>query len=590
MTSSLSSTSLSFAGISSGVDTDALVSAIMAQDSQPLVNLQNQQTRNNQATTALNTLQTDMTNLSSSLLTLQSSSSGFAARTVNSSDTTNTYVSATASGTTTGDYDVQVSTVATAGRILPTLVTNPPQGAATTTLSVADPSGSPGSQIFTSGSSASFAVQGTNGVTKVVTLNSGNNSLNGLASAINASGAGVTATIVNTGAGTTPYQLVVTANATGQGTTKGVVTLADVTNNNGTTANNTIGIAAGVVDSLTAPTSVTSGGLQSAAATNAVFTVNGIQLTRQSNTVTDAVPGLTLNLQQGGETAPTTLTVAEDTSTITASMQDVISKYNTLINDYTTSTKATKDTNGNVVPAPLSNNAAAENMMAQVQSVMAGIPAGMPASAPYRSVGDLGITANSDGTLSLDTNTFDTALTSDPQAAGNVFDFTGTTTNGVVNFLQGSVATTAQNVAFNITSYNGNTGAWSGTLAADGGAAIAVNGTQGGGVTAANAGTSLGSLSGIELTVTGTGSGTLSLTTGVAQQAQNLISNLTSATGTIWNTLQALSSANTSLATQITTEQGTLNNIQSELQLQFANMEATVAQLKTASGALGSSS
>jgi len=577
---------LSFQGISSGVQTDALVSAIMAQDSLPLVRLQNQQAQNTSRSAALNTLQTDMTKLSTSLQTLQLSASGFDARTVSSSDTSSTYVSGTASGTTTGNYDLQVNTVATAGRILPTaLSSGKTADNGTTTLSVADASGSAGSQIFSGGTSASFAVRGTDGVAKVVTLTGANNSLNGLVSAINASGAGVTASIVNTGAGTTPYQMVLTANATGTGTTGGVVSLADVTNNDGATTNNNIGIAAGTVNSLTAPTTVT-GGLQSAAATDAVFTVNGIQLTRQTNKVTDAVPGLTLTLRQGGETSKTTLTVAEDTSTITASMQDVITKYNTLMNDYTSASKATKGTTGDVIPAALSNDSTARGMISQVQAIMTGIPAGMPSSAAYQSMGDLGITANSDGTLSMDTNAFSTALSNNPQAAKNVFDFTGTTSNGVVNFSQGSAATTARNVAFNITSFNGNTGAWSGTLAADGGPAINVSGGNGGVVNSTDSGVSLGSLAGLQLMVTGTGGGNLSLTKGVAQSAQDLVANLTSTTGTLWNTLQSITSANTVLGQHITQEQELLNTKQDQLETQFAEMEATVAQMKAASGGL----
>ena len=200
------SAGISFQGISSGVQTDALVSAIMAQDSLPLVRLQNTQNINNNRTTALNTLQTDMTNLASSLQTLQFTGSGFDARTVSSTDTTSTYVSATASGATTGNYDVQVTSVATAGRILPTLGTG-----GTPNLSVADPSGAVGSEIFTPGGTpAKFAIQGTDGSIKTITLTAGNNSLNGLASAINASyagaatGAGVTASVVNTGTGATP--------------------------------------------------------------------------------------------------------------------------------------------------------------------------------------------------------------------------------------------------------------------------------------------------------------------------------------------------------------------------------------------------
>ena len=591
------STGISFQGISSGVQTDALVSAIMAQDSLPLVRLQNQQSMNNNRTSALNTLQTDMTNLSSSLQTLQYTGSGFDARTVSSSDTTATYVSATASGTTTGNYDVKVTSVATSGRILPTLTgsTNP-DGTVNPNLAVADPSGGGTSQIFTPGGTpASFAIQGTDGSVHTVTLTAGNNSLNGLASAINASfagsptGAGVTASVVNTGTGNLPYQLVLTANQTGTGTTKGVVTIADVTSNDGATSGNLIVITAGKVDSLTAPTTVT-GGLQSAAATDAVFSVNGIQLTRKTNTVTDAVAGLTLNLRQGGETGTTTLAVAEDTSTISASMQDVISKYNTLLNDYTTASTATKDSNGGVVAAALSNDSTSRSIMNQVTSTLTGIPKGLSASAPYKSIGDLGITANPDGTLALDTSAFTTAITTNPQAAKAVFDFTGTTSNGVMTFTQGSSATTAQNIAFNVTSYDGNTGNWSGTLAADGGTAIAVNGTKGGSVTldslANPPGTTLGALSGLQLAVTGEGSGTMALTKGVAQTTQDLVSSLTGYNGTIWNTLQDITTTNTNLSSQISQEQSLLATKQNQLELQFADMEAAVAQLKAASAGM----
>jgi flagellar hook-associated protein 2 len=581
------SSALSFQGISSGVQTDALVSAIMAQDSLPLVRLQNQQNINNNRTAALNTMQTDMTNLATSLQTLQFTGSGFDARTVSSSDTTATYVSATASGATTGNYDVQVTSVATSGRILPTLnASNQPN------LAVADPSGGGSSQIFTPGGTpASFAIQGTDGSIKTITLTSGNNSLNGLASAINASfagstiGAGVTASVVNTGTGATPYQLVLTANQTGTGKTSGIVTIADVTSNDGSTSDNLIGITAGKVNSMTAPTTLT-GGLNSAAATNAVFSVNGIQLTRQTNSVNDAVDGMTFTLKQGGQTGKTTLTVGEDTSTITATMQDVISKYNTLVNDYKTSSTATKDSKGGIIPAALSNDSTARSMISQIQSLISGIPSSISPTAAYKSIGDLGITSNSDGTLKIDTAAFTKALTADPSAAKAVFDFTGTTDNGVASFSQGTAATTAQKIAFTISTFDGNSGSWTGTLTADGGTPVAVTGTKDGLITAAASGTSLGALSGLRLAVTGTGSGTLSLTKGVAQSAQDLVSNLTGHQGTIWNTLASIKNTNTSLASQISQEQTLLDSTQAQLETQFAAMEATVAQLKAATQGL----
>jgi hypothetical protein len=158
-----------------------------------------------------------------------------------------------------------------------------------------------------------------------------------------------------------------------------------------------------------------------------------------------------------------------------------------------------------------------------------------------------------------------------------------------VTFSQGGSNTTANNIAFDITSYDGNTGVWSGTLAADGAPSVTVTGTKGGAVTAAPPGTSLGTMAGLQLNVSGTGQGTLSLTQGVAQSTQNVITNLTGYDGEIWNTTQSLASANTSLATQISEEKTTLNAIQSQLELQFATMEAAVAQMKTASAGMVSS-
>jgi flagellar capping protein FliD len=64
---------------------------------------------------------------------------------------------------------------------------------------------------------------------------------------------------------------------------------------------------------------------------------------------------------------------------------------------------------------------------------------------------------------------------------------------------------------------------------------------------------------------------------------------MTGTTGALWNTLQSISSANTDLTQQITQEQELLNTKQSQLELQFAEMEATVAQLKTAAGGLSGS-
>lgn len=558
---------VSFQGLSSGIQTDALINAILQQEGTPLQRLKNHQTLNSRRVTALNTLRRDMTALSTSLTNL--GSTGLISNKVTSTDTNSTYASVTASGAAVGTYDLKVNQVATKGRISATL----DGGGAPTNLAVADPSTT---SIF-GGGSATFAVRGTDGVIKTLTLGSGNNSLNGLRDAINASGAGVTASIVNTGTGANPYQLVLTAKDTGTGTTSGVVTLADVTSGG---AVNTLGITAGTVDDLVTPTTLT-GGLQSAeAAKDAQFVLNGITLTRKSNVVTDAISGVTLTLKQGGQTSASTLNVAMDDTAATAAMQDVISKYNALLSDYKAATTVTKDSNGDAVLGPLNGVPQAEGFINQIKAALTGAATGLGAGAAFKSPADLGVATQRDGTLSLNTTTFQAAFAKDSAAVARVFNASGTSTNAAVAFSGSSTKTTTGDVTFNITSFVSG-GAISGTINV-GGTDYAVTGSNG--VVQGGVGTPL---EGLILTVSGTGSGTLTLSRGVGQTTRDTLSDITAAvTGGMSLALQAISDQNTSLQRQVDLGQARLDRRQEVLKAQFSRMEAAIAQLKRTTGSL----
>ncbi len=558
--------SISSTGVASGIDWNSLISAILQQEGQPVQRLQAQQTANNNRLTALQKLQGDMNALSSSAATL--GGTAFDARTVTSSDTNNTYVTATATGAAVGSYDLQVSQVATAGKISPTL-----SGGLPTNLAVADPLAT---SVF-SGGSASFAIQGTDGVIRTLTLGSTNNNLYGLRDAINAlstpdpnvpgsKGLGVTATVVNTGSGANPYQLVLTSNTTGTGTTGGVVTLADVTSGG---AVNTLGIAAGTVDSMTAPTTI-SGGLTSSGASvalDAQFSINGVQLTRKTNAVTDAVDGVTFNLKQGGQTGTTTLTVGVDKSSITSAMQDVISKFNSLLSDY----KGASSSGG-----ALYNDSTTRSFISQIRTALTGIPAGLSSTATFNSTASLGIKTNQDGTLSLDTTAFQAALDKDPSAAKNIFANSGLSTSAAVSFYGAGSNTVTGAIGFNITSYVSG-GAVSGTFTV-GGNSYTLSGTNGSLV-----GTAGTPLEGLILGVTGVGSGTLTVSRGVSQATQDAVSSITNyGSGMLTRIISSINDQNRTLVNQIAVGQARLDRRKVLLQAQFAQVESVIGQLQAA--------
>ena len=575
VTTSTNSSTASLNGLSTGIDTTALINAIMAQKSTNVTRLKAQQTLLTQKSAALVSLQNELTGLTTSMAVLQDK---FNASTISSTDSTNAYVTASANGVTSGSFDIQVSTVATKARLSAKL-----DGSGNTTnLAVTNPSDSAGSSIFTAGTPATFALQGTDGKVYTITLDSSSNTLNGLRDKINAvAGSSVTASVVNTGKGAKPYQLVLTAKTTGTGSTSGNVTLADVTSNDGTTVANNLGILAGKVDSLSTPTTIT-GGLSAAAgngavATNANFTVNGVSLTRSTNTVTDAVDGMTFNLKQGGQSGTTTLTVGQDVTGTTAALQDYITKYNQLLKDYKTASTATKNSDGSIAQAPLSGDQTTRSMMASLQATLIGASAGVPGSATYKSLAGVGLTNQADGTLYLNTYAFQKAMNTDPASVENLFTFSGSSTSPAVTVKSGGPSTATGSVDFAITDSGG--GNLVGTLTQNGVTSSPMAVTNG-----VLVGT--GNFTGLNLTVTGTGSGTLTLSRGVGQAASDFLNTYTGTNGNIANLMKTVATQNTNLASQISQAQTILDRESASLKKKFAQMEATVGQLKVTSGSL----
>jgi len=575
--SNTNSSGISFQGVSSGIQTSQLVQAEISQASLPLQQLQAQQTANNSRSTALTSLEGLMTSLSSSINTLNSS--GLTARSVASSDATNTYVTATASGGASGSYTLQVQNTATAAEIAPTLDTSgDPTNLSTLTAS---------SPVFTDNSpdqsgSVTFALSDTNGNVRQFTLPGGNNNINGLANAINAlqtadpgipgsKGLNVQATVVNTGnktKGANPYELILTSTSTGSGTAGNNISIAELTSG---TPTNTIGIAAGTISG-----STLTGGTTSAAqpGVDAKFTLDGVQLTRSSNSVSDAVNGVTFNLLQGDQAGTTTLTVTPDASTASIDLQAVVSSYNTLIQTY-----GTDSAQGGA----LAGDFTSRSLIDQITQALTGPAAGLSSSSVYNSAASLGLSTNKDGTLSLDTTKFQNAFTADPTAAKNVFTTSGISTNASVSLAVAGPSTATGNFGFDITSYTSG-GSLAGTITAPDGTKYDLTGSNG--ILVGSSGTPL---AGLYLSVTGTGTGTLTLSKGVGQAAVDTITNLTAGTtGTIAKVLTNITNQNTDLATQITNQQAMLNRMQTSLENKYSAMESLLSQLQAAGQSLNS--
>jgi flagellar hook-associated protein 2 len=132
-------------------------------------------------------------------------------------------------------------------------------------------------------------------------------------------------------------------------------------------------------------------------AQDAAFTLNGILFTRSSNTVTDAVNGLTLQLVSASN-SPTVIDIAEDNSGVAQKIQAFVASYNDLLAEYKTDTQSSLDaTQRGALNSDLTLSTIMRQINAGLMSPIKSATGGSLTSGGNLS--QLGIEFNSDGTL-----------------------------------------------------------------------------------------------------------------------------------------------------------------------------------------------
>jgi flagellar hook-associated protein 2 len=259
-----------------------------------------------------------------------------------------------------------------------------------------------------------------------ITIDSSNDTLAGIAAAINASpdNPGVSASIITSTAGA---RLVLSGSATGAtngitvSETDGGTGLASLVYNPANTNTNPVD---GPVNGLT----------QTTAPTDANFTINGYATTSASNVVSGAISGVTLNLvgASATPTTTTTLTVSPDTTTATTSINAFVTALNGVLTNVQTLTayNATTQTAG-----ALQGNATLEAFQNQIEGILDTVSAGNPGG--IESLSDLGITADaSTGGMDSNATTLANALASNLSSVASLLGGTSgiaTQINSLVN-------------------------------------------------------------------------------------------------------------------------------------------------------------
>jgi flagellar hook-associated protein 2 len=352
-------------GLASGIDTQSMIDQLVSLERRPIDLLQARQRAYRKQISKLGSI-------ASKLSALEDAAKDLASKGVRSASvqSTHTAFSATAAlGAATGRWSVRVTALASAAKARSAAFTAATDAVDTGTLTL--------------------SIDGTD---YVITKAAGD-TLADIATKIQQSGAPVTATILSDG---TSSYLSVTRSETGYQVGQPASSALQITETNDGTGAPAVGL------------SITQ------SATNATLEVDGLAIERRSNTISDVLPGITLNLSQT-MTSAETLVVADDTKATADRVRTFVEAYQA-VNDLVHEELAVSpDTDRE---ASLAGDGTLRSLQRALHSVISTSVAGLGS---VRALVDIGVHSDRDGNLLLDEDQLAKALQSDPGAVDRIF-------------------------------------------------------------------------------------------------------------------------------------------------------------------------
>ena len=375
-------------GIGSGLDIGGLVSQLIAAEAEPVnARLNNKQTDLDSELSAFGTVKSALSAFQTSVTKLEDANT-FQAFTASSSNE-GVFTASTDNTAVAGSYSVEVVQLAQAEKLRSVDFIDSSEVVGTGTLDI-----SMGASTFQ------------------LTIDATNNTLAGIRDAINAAvdNPGISASLISVDSGT---QLVFTANDVGASNTISVTAVDDAT---------TDGFDLTRLDSANLLT------LQSAS--DAIIKVDSQTVTRNSNSFSDVVSGVTFNLASAQPGTINTLSVASDSKTIKSDIQSFVTNYNTLVgvmkglSNYDISTQVAGPLNGDSVVRGI------EGSLRQARSAI------ISGAGPFSNLSSLGITLDDTGSLKIDDAALDANIASKLSDVKQFFS----STNGMAQTFSAAVS------------------------------------------------------------------------------------------------------------------------------------------------------
>ena len=260
-----------------------------------------------------------------------------------------------------------------------------------------------------------------------ITIDSSNQTLSGIREAINNADIGAKASIINDGSG---YRLVISSEDTGENNAMRIMTLDDggavATSGLSSIAYNEVQSGAGTMS-------------ETAKGEDALLKANGLTITRESNSIEEVVPGVTLNLLSADVGKPISIVVAPDTAGIQEKIQDFVNAYNDFkkFSDELTSYNSDTDQAGLLL-----GDSTLRSIQSQVRSMISQPIDGLTGT-KYRSLTELGVNTDrtNDFLLEFDPAVFSKAMKEERESIISILAKSGTAEDAQIRYINDSINT-----------------------------------------------------------------------------------------------------------------------------------------------------
>jgi flagellar hook-associated protein 2 len=183
--------------------------------------------------------------------------------------------------------------------------------------------------------------------------------------------------------------------------------------------------------------------IQTQAGNNAIFHLNGLEVSRESNIVDDAITGLEFTLNEADIGNKVSFSISEDKSSAEDAIRALVEAYNILQETLRPLVGVSTDEDNNTVTGDLATDGTAKSLVTRLGQAISSTVNGLDPLDSFSALAAVGVTTSLDGTLEIDEEQFSKVISENFDELGKLFAVDTSSDSSYISLNTGSFASNA---------------------------------------------------------------------------------------------------------------------------------------------------